>query len=438
MESIDNVLVDIANTFYDHGTHAEIFFNDLGAGNLDNNGTNDPGLGPLQFNGGFTRTHRPQTGSPAIDAGLNSLAIVPFTTPSTALDYDQRGNGFDRFYDVPGIPAVDPDPLQTVDIGAYEISLPKVIEVVISASNSGEEQSYFDLVNRLNESNGDQIRALPFNGADTITILFSEPVIKFGNELGLESIRTGENYDDYGELAYLANESTPTKGVWKLHDPTPNDDFYAAFKPLDQVLISLKDTIYAKEWGTAANAALDGEWINPASLNTEDPDSLISEFPSGNGTTGGEFRFVFTTDPLGDYDGSGSIGQGDLDAVLLNWGALEADIPTAYPMWVGLMLLDGNDFIGQDDLNVVLLNWGADLSLLETTLLFGDYNNDGFVGQADLDIVLLGWGDDESSIGNIPPDAIWADLDSNSIISQAELDAVILGWGLDFDTNENV
>ena len=90
-----------ANTFFDHDTHAEIFFNNLGAGNLNNNGTNDPGLGPLQLNGGPTKTHAPLPGSEVIDKGED-----PYN--GTQL-YDQRGEPFARVID------------GRVDIGAVEL-----------------------------------------------------------------------------------------------------------------------------------------------------------------------------------------------------------------------------------------------------------------------------------------------------------------------------
>jgi hypothetical protein len=58
----------------------------------------DPLLGPLQDNGGPTKTHALLIGSPAIDAGNNAYAT----------DWDQRGEGFPRI--VNGI----------IDIGAFE------------------------------------------------------------------------------------------------------------------------------------------------------------------------------------------------------------------------------------------------------------------------------------------------------------------------------
>lgn len=105
------------------------FFNSLG-GNLVNNradslgyvatdlpdGTN-PLLGALANNGGATQTHALLTNSPAINAGINALAVdadgVPLTT-------DQRGSGFPRIVGT------------TVDIGVYEAAGAAQISVTIS------------------------------------------------------------------------------------------------------------------------------------------------------------------------------------------------------------------------------------------------------------------------------------------------------------------
>jgi hypothetical protein len=69
-------------------------------------------LGPLQNNGGPTKTHALLAGSPAIDHGDNS-AVDPVTQklPTT----DQRGAGHPRPKDGNG------DGLAVVDIGAFEL-----------------------------------------------------------------------------------------------------------------------------------------------------------------------------------------------------------------------------------------------------------------------------------------------------------------------------
>ena len=64
-----------------------------------------PLLGPLQDNGGATRTHALLEGSPAIDSGNNV----------SNLDFDQRGEGFARMAGA------------SADIGAFEVQTNDVI-----------------------------------------------------------------------------------------------------------------------------------------------------------------------------------------------------------------------------------------------------------------------------------------------------------------------
>lgn len=72
----------------------------------------NPLLGALQNNGGATPTHALLAGSPAIDKGLNSLAVDPFN--NSILQTDQRG--------LARISDADGNGTATVDIGAYELT----------------------------------------------------------------------------------------------------------------------------------------------------------------------------------------------------------------------------------------------------------------------------------------------------------------------------
>ncbi len=83
----------------------------------------NPRLGTLGYASGYTPTQSLLAGSPAIDSGINSLAVYtsctggyPYTcNENTPLEFDQRGYGnFLRFRDGNG------DGTSTVDIGAYE------------------------------------------------------------------------------------------------------------------------------------------------------------------------------------------------------------------------------------------------------------------------------------------------------------------------------
>ncbi len=82
----------------------------VGGPNGGTGATIDLMLGPLQDNGGPTETMALLTGSPAIDQGSNPNSLA----------FDQRGDGFDRTVDQPGIANAD----DGTDIGAFEVQAP--------------------------------------------------------------------------------------------------------------------------------------------------------------------------------------------------------------------------------------------------------------------------------------------------------------------------
>ena len=105
----------------------------------------NPKLGLLQNNGGATLTHALLAGSPAINAGKNSLVAAGITT-------DQRGAGFNRIFN--GV----------IDIGAYEVQPPTNKPPVNTDT----------VVTNTNDSGAGSLRQAILNanatlGADTIT-----------------------------------------------------------------------------------------------------------------------------------------------------------------------------------------------------------------------------------------------------------------------------
>ncbi|WP_375469424.1 DUF4347 domain-containing protein [uncultured Nostoc sp.] len=105
----------------------------------------NPKLGLLQNNGGATLTHALLAGSPAINAGKNSLVPAGITT-------EQRGAGFNRIFN--GV----------IDIGAYEVQPPTTKPPVNTDT----------VVTNTNDSGAGSLRQAILNanatvGADTIT-----------------------------------------------------------------------------------------------------------------------------------------------------------------------------------------------------------------------------------------------------------------------------
>ncbi|MCP4550367.1 MAG: hypothetical protein GY835_28235, partial [bacterium] len=93
---------DSSNNLIGDGTNLTGIVNGVNGNQVGTSGTPiDPLLGALADNGGVTWTHDLLPGSPAIDAGDNSL--------NTA-DYDGRGTGFDRIVGA------------AIDIGALEVN----------------------------------------------------------------------------------------------------------------------------------------------------------------------------------------------------------------------------------------------------------------------------------------------------------------------------
>ncbi|MCA1638173.1 MAG: hypothetical protein LC768_07535 [Acidobacteria bacterium] len=107
----------------------------------------NPLLGALQNNGGTTPTHALLVGSPAVDAGLNALAVDPFN--GTALAFDQRGVGFPRIRDGNG------DGTTIVDIGAFEVQLaPTAATVSVSGRVTAGKRYVSNAVVHLTSQSG--------------------------------------------------------------------------------------------------------------------------------------------------------------------------------------------------------------------------------------------------------------------------------------------
>ena len=139
----------------------------------------DPQLGPLADNGGPTLTHALLAGSPAIDAGTDTLAVDPNGVRLTA---DQRGVGFDRIK------------FGRVDIGAFEsdFDAPAIAPSVLSATiDEGGVLARPDLWN-------------------TLTVVFDADVTVAAEDLSLVNDLTGGVAVDVTGVGFSYDPSAST------------------------------------------------------------------------------------------------------------------------------------------------------------------------------------------------------------------------------------
>ena len=104
-----SLIGDNAGTPLNEAQTADVSGNLIGS--ASGGGAINPRLGPLANNGGPTQTHSLLSGSPAIDAGDNGLAV---DGNGATLTTDQRGGDSTRIFDDPAATGTG------VDIGAFE------------------------------------------------------------------------------------------------------------------------------------------------------------------------------------------------------------------------------------------------------------------------------------------------------------------------------
>ncbi len=368
---------------------------------IPNNGTNkigfvttagaiDPLLTILGDHGGPTQTQAPLVGSPAIDAGDPNFDPNSTTPP---LNQDQRGAPFTRKVGT------------RIDIGAVEyrvapdpLTLPRVANVTISGSQSVHAPYSFDA----HDGSGEQLRTVPVGGADTISITFTEGVNVVADDLKLVGLRT------YNIPALASFNHTPgaATATWR----------FTGWTIADHYAIILRDTVTDVE-----SNALDGEWVNPATLTTGNV--AESEFPSGNGTAGGDFQFVFTI-LAGDLDLNGSVNSTDAQWLFyyMNNYPGQGNQPFSHGDF------NGDGLVTTVDVEMFAANWEV---AMQGLFLPADLNGDWVVDGLDAAILTNNY--------NLANPAMWqGDLNNDHVINIQDLDLLFARYGLDLSVVSGV
>jgi hypothetical protein len=124
-----------------------------------------------------------------------------------------------------------------------------------------------------------QLDAVPWSNVDQVKVQFDQDVTVAKGDLKLYGVNTATY-----SVAGFSYDPVTFVATWTLAAPIGDD----------KVLIDLADTV------SNMNGALDGEFVNGA-----------RDFPSGDGTAGGRFRFQFNVLP-GDANRDGSVFGNDL------------------------------------------------------------------------------------------------------------------------------
>ncbi len=174
-------------------------------GTNSNNLTGDPNLGVLQNNGGPTETHALLSGSIAIDAGDNALAVDPDNNPLTT---DQRGAGYPRI--VGG----------TVDMGAYEKDTPQAVTLASfeAAAQADHVLVTWQTVSELENAGFNLYRTTAANPPAAADLLVYVPSQGPGSTQGF-----AYSHQDYavtaGQTYWYWLEAVDFNGATTLHGP---------------------------------------------------------------------------------------------------------------------------------------------------------------------------------------------------------------------------
>jgi hypothetical protein len=252
------------------------------------------------------------------------------------------------------------------------ILAPTVVNVTVSGSQSLHDPFSFDTV----DGTGNQIKSVPVGSPDTISITFSKYVmIESPDCLRLVGLYSAH----VPEIAEFTYDYETNTGIWRFDDLVANDMY----------IISLDD----EDVVDADYTALDGEWINPVSITSAA--AAISEFPSGNGTAGGDFNFVITL-LSGDFNFNNIVDEDDAQILSDSWSNPELEFALFADGDAG-----GDGVVDSLDTYIYALSDGFNRQVV---WMLADLNSDDSVDEFDAAII-------EENYLDPPTNPTWADGD---------------------------
>lgn len=153
----------------------------------------------------------------------------------------------------------------------------------------------------------------------------------------------------------VLDRASTSSVLWSDVPPWLNEGDSGPAQQTPDLAAIVQDIVDQPGW-SAGNAMSFVIHEDPIENDTNFRVAVAADKASGNPRLHGPILNVDFTAALplleGDYDGSGTVEQADLDLVLLNWGNATPPVPAG---WVNNLPSGGID---QQELDNVLLNWG--------------------------------------------------------------------------------
>jgi hypothetical protein len=261
---------------------------------------------------------------------------------------------------------------------------PRILNVIVSGSESLHDPFAFDTV----DGSGNQIKSVPVGSPDSLSVTFSEDVIIDEFALTVVGLYSGE-IPEVAEFSYDIDTLTAT---WRFDDLVANDMYLIS---VDSESVTDVD-----------NSMLDGEWVNPVSITSTAV--AISEFPSGDGTAGGDFHFVITL-LSGDFSFNNIVDEEDQQILSDSWSNPELEFALFADGDAG-----GDGVVDSLDTYIYALSDGFNRQVV---WMLADLNSDHWIDGLDENII-------NDSIFNPPTNPTWedGDLDGDGDVDLADVD----------------
>ena len=225
----------------------------------------------------------------------------------------------------------------------FSQAAPRVNQVYVSGSSWTQEfKDYLEDTGQGSSRYGfvipdrDQLNELPWINLDQVSIRFSEDVLVDPGDLAVRGVNVPEYALDPASFRYDADTRTAT---WRL----ANGQVFAN----DRLLLDLDGEGEQGVKDKDGNL-LDGEWRNPGGPNQNRGDN----FPSGDGSPGGDFRFRINTLP-GDTDRNGVVAAPDFGETKKRFFTSPRNPTNIYSTYNAFYDVDGNAFINAVDFSEV-------------------------------------------------------------------------------------